>query len=70
MVFTDKKTNNKINILFILLCSGLSASDVISAVAKKIRTIMTSTLSANHKEKEKQVFRQISNFDTRMFFTF
>ena len=42
-----------------------STADVIADVAKQNRNIMTSTLSAYHKEREKQ-----NQFDTRMFLIF
>ena len=49
----------KTNFLYILLFSCFSASDVLTDVAKQNRSILTSTLNAYHKEREKQVFLQI-----------
>ena len=49
-----------------LLFSCFSATDVITDIARQKRNIMTSTLSAYHKEREKQIFANQNNFDTRM----
>ena len=53
MVLKKKKKKKK-KILFILLFSCFNASDIITDVTKQNRNIMTSTLSAYHKEKAKQ----------------